>query len=82
MELNKIFGKKPNQAPLNQHLGSMAYKDGDDLKLEKLTVTGEAVIPYVGTDEVQSDTIQNMITKILVLQGVIPTAAPSIDLEF
>ena len=34
----KLFGTKPNQAPLNQHLGSMAYQNKEGIAVDRIFI--------------------------------------------
>lgn len=43
--MKNIFGTKPNQAPLNMNLGSMAYQDQRYVRIDNLTV-GDATSSY------------------------------------
>lgn len=37
----KIIGTEPNQVPLNQHLGSLAYQNKDAVRVNRLTISSD-----------------------------------------
>jgi hypothetical protein len=76
----KLFGTAPNQAPLNQHLGSMAYQNSDAINVDRIRADGLTQIGRMFHNVLNVDIPEKGIPGAIITNGIkIKTRVPAGD---